>query len=167
MKSNLDYTIVGGTKFYDRKEIKDLLAYLRLIANNEDDLALARIINEPKRSIGATSFEKMARFAIEHDRSIFDALQEVDFMGITPRAANEVAKFRELIAGFTQMQEYLSVSELVEQVLDKTGYREMLQSEKTIESESRLENIEEFLSVTKAFEKRAEEDEEIDHSLHS
>ena len=158
VKSNLDYTIVGGTKFYDRKEIKDLLAYLRLIANNEDDLALARIINEPKRSIGATSFDRMATFAIEHDRSIFDALQEVDFMGLTSRAANEVAKFRELIAGFTQMQEYLSVTELVEQVLDKTGYREMLQKEKTIESESRLENIEEFLSVTEAFEKRAEED---------
>ena len=107
LKSNLDYTIVGGTKFYDRKEIKDLLAYLRLIANNDDDLALARIINEPKRSIGATSFEKMARFAIEHDRSIFDSLQEVDFMGLTARAANEVAKFRDLIAGFSQMQEYL------------------------------------------------------------
>ncbi|KXH86769.1 DNA helicase PcrA [Sporosarcina sp. HYO08] len=158
VKSNIDYTIVGGTKFYDRKEIKDLLAYLRLIANNDDDLALARIINEPKRSIGATSFEKMARFAIEHDRSIFDALQEVDFMGLTARAANQVAKFRDLMNGFTQMQEYLSVSELVDQVLDKTGYREMLQNEKTIESESRLENIEEFLSVTEAFEKRAEED---------
>ena len=164
VKSNLDYTIVGGTKFYDRKEIKDLLAYLKLIANNADDLALARIINEPKRSIGATSFERMARFAIEHDRSILDALQEVDFMGITPRAANEVAKFRELITGFTQMQEYLSVSELVEQVLEKTGYRDMLMREKTIESESRLENIEEFLSVTEAFEKRAE-DEEGDRSL--
>ncbi|MCG7337407.1 DNA helicase PcrA [Sporosarcina sp. ACRSM] len=158
VKSNLDYTIVGGTKFYDRKEIKDLLAYLRLIANNDDDLALARIINEPKRSIGATSFDKMATFAIEHDRSIFDALQEVDFMGLTARAANEVAKFRELIAGFTQMQEYLSVTELVEQVLEKSGYREMLQREKTIEAESRLENIEEFLSVTEAFEKRAEEE---------
>ena len=158
VKSNLDYTIVGGTKFYERKEIKDLLAYLKLISNNDDDLALARIINEPKRSIGATSFDKMARFAIEHDRSVFDALQEVDFMGITSRAANEVAKFRELIAGFTQMKEYLSVTELVEQVLDKSGYREMLHREKTIESESRLENIEEFLSVTESFEKRAEED---------
>ncbi|MFS0576943.1 DNA helicase PcrA [Sporosarcina sp. 179-K 3D1 HS] len=158
VKSNLDYTIVGGTKFYDRKEIKDLLAYLRLIANNADDLALARIINEPKRSIGATSFDRMARYAIEHDLPIFDALQEVDFMGLTPRAANEVAKFHELLTGFTRMQEYLTVTELVEQVLEKTGYRDMLQNEKTIESESRLENIEEFLSVTEAFEKRAEEE---------
>lgn len=159
VKSNIDYTIVGGTKFYERKEIKDLLSYLRLIANNEDDLALARVINEPKRGIGATSFEKMARFAIMQDRSIFDSLQELDFMGLTGRAANETAKFREMIVGFTKMQEFLSVSELVEEVLDKSGYREMLHREKTIESESRLENIEEFLSVTKSFEERAEEED--------
>jgi DNA helicase II / ATP-dependent DNA helicase PcrA len=159
VKSNLDYTIVGGTKFYDRKEIKDLLSYLRLIANNEDDLALARIINEPKRGIGATSFEKMASFSIMHDRSIFDSLQEVDFMGITPRTANEVAKFREMIVNFTKMTEYLPVSELVEEVLDKSGYREMLKKEKSIEAESRLENIEEFLSVTKSFEEQSENED--------
>ncbi|KGR79139.1 DNA helicase PcrA [Ureibacillus manganicus] len=157
VKSNITYQIVGGTKFYDRKEIKDLLAYLRLIANNDDDLSLARIINEPKRNIGATSFERMATYAIEQDRSIFDAMNEVVFMGLTPKAMNAVEKFRDLIAGFTKMQEYLSVTELVEQVIDKTGYREMLQNEKTIESESRLENIEEFLSVTKAFEERSDE----------
>ena len=159
VKSNLDYTIVGGTKFYDRKEIKDLLAYLRLISNNDDDLALARIINEPKRSIGATSFERMARFAIEHDRSIFDAMQELDFMGLPKKAAIEAAKFRDMIRNFTQMQEFLSVRELTEQLLERSGYREMLENEKTIESQSRLENIDEFLSVTDAFEKRAEEDE--------
>ncbi len=157
VKSNMTYQIVGGTKFYDRKEIKDLLAYLRLIANNDDDLSLARIINEPKRNIGATSFERMATYAIEQDRSIFDALNEVVFMGLTPKAMNAVEKFRDLIAGFTQMQEFLSVTELVEQVIDKTGYRAMLQNEKSIEAESRLENIEEFLSVTKAFEKRSDD----------
>lgn len=164
VKSNLDYTIVGGTKFYDRKEIKDLLAYLRLIANNDDDLALSRIINEPKRSIGATSFERMALFALENERSIFDALQEVHFMGLPAKAANEAVKFRDMIAGFTKMQEYLSVTELVEQVIEKSGYRGMLEREKSIESESRLENIDEFLSVTEAFEKRAEEDDS-DRSL--
>jgi len=157
VKSNITYQIVGGTKFYDRKEIKDLLAYLRLIANNDDDLSLARIINEPKRNIGATSFERMATYAIEQDRSIFDAMNEVVFMGLTPKAMNAVEKFRDLIEGFTKMQEYLSVTELVEQVIDKTGYREMLQNEKSIEAESRLENIEEFLSVTKAFEERSED----------
>lgn len=157
VKSNITYQIVGGTKFYDRKEIKDLLAYLRLIANNDDDLSLARIINVPKRNIGETSFEKIARYAIEQDRSIFDAMKEVLFMGLTSKATSSVEKFRDLISGFTQMQEYLSVTELVEQVIDKSGYREMLQNEKTIEAESRLENIEEFLSVTKAFEERSDD----------
>lgn len=157
IKSNMSYTIVGGTKFYDRKEIKDLLAYLRLIANNNDDLSLARIINEPKRNIGATSFERMARYAIDQDRSILDSLNEVDFMGIPARAVNSVVEFSGLIQNFTQMQEYVSVTELVEQILEKTGYRSMLKNEKTIEAESRLENIEEFLSVTKAFEEQSDD----------
>ncbi|RHW32082.1 DNA helicase PcrA [Lysinibacillus yapensis] len=157
VKSNMTYQIVGGTKFYDRKEIKDLLAYLRLIANNDDDLSLARIINEPKRSIGATSFEKIATYAIAQDRSIFDAMNEVLFMGLTAKAASAAEKFHKLISDFTQMQEYLPVTELVEQVIDKSGYRTMLENEKSIEAESRLENIEEFLSVTKAFEERSED----------
>lgn len=157
VKSNMTYTIVGGTKFYDRKEIKDLLAYLRLIANNDDDLSLARVINEPKRGIGATSFEKMARFAIDHDRTIMDSLQEVDFMGLTPRTAQTALEFHTMINGFTQMQEYLSVTELVEEVLNKSGYRQMLQNDKTIEGESRLENLNEFLSVTQAFEKQSDD----------
>ncbi len=157
VKSNMTYTIVGGTKFYDRKEIKDLLAYLRLIANNDDDLSLARVINEPKRGIGATSFEKMARFAIDHDRTIMDSLQEVDFMGLTPRTAQTALEFHTMINSFTQMQEYLSVTELVEEVLKKSGYRQMLQNDKTIEGESRLENLNEFLSVTQAFEKQSDD----------
>ncbi|KQL27656.1 DNA helicase PcrA [Psychrobacillus sp. FJAT-21963] len=157
VKSNMAYTIVGGTKFYDRKEIKDLLAYLRLIANNDDDLSLARIINEPKRNIGATSFERIAMYALEQDRSILDALNEVDFMGLPARAVNSVVQFHGLIQNFTQMQEFLSVTEIVEQVLEKTGYRQMLKNEKTIEAESRLENIEEFLSVTKAFEEKSDD----------
>ena len=91
-------------------------------------------------------------YALEQDRSILDALNEVDFMGLPARAVNSVVQFHGLIQHFTQMQEFLSVTEIVEQVLEKTGYRQMLKNEKTIEAESRLENIEEFLSVTKAFE---------------
>lgn len=157
VKSNMNYTIVGGTKFYDRKEIKDLLAYLRLIANNDDDLSLARIINEPKRSIGATSFERMAQFAIDQDRSIFDALAEADFMGLSARATKAAIEFREMILNLTKMQEFLPVTELVEELLTKSGYRDMLKNEKTIEAESRLENIDEFISVTKAFEDQSED----------
>lgn len=157
LKSNIEYNIVGGIKFYDRKEIKDILAYLRLIANPNDDISLQRVINVPKRGIGATSFDKMARYAAEHDISIMDALKEIDFIGVSPKVAKAAYEFYELIKGYTGMQEYLSVTELVEEVLEKSGYRDMLKVEKTLESQSRLENIDEFLSVTKNFEEANED----------
>ncbi|QFT87453.1 ATP-dependent DNA helicase PcrA [Bacillus sp. THAF10] len=154
LMSNITYTIVGGTKFYDRKEIKDILAYLRLIANPDDDISLQRIVNVPKRGIGATSIDKLANYATQHDISIFQALAEVDLIGVSGRATSQLKEFRALIENYVQMQEYLSVTELVEEVLDKSGYREMLKADKTIESQSRLENIDEFLSVTKNFEEK-------------
>ncbi|WP_309090148.1 DNA helicase PcrA [Domibacillus sp.] len=157
MKSNIDYTIVGGIKFYDRKEIKDLLAYLRLIANPDDDISLSRVINVPKRGLGSTSLDKIARYAQENDISMFRALAEVDFIGLSGKAANAAADFRDLIHVYTQQQEYLSVSELVEEVIDRTGYVDMLAAEKTIEAQTRIENIEEFLSVTKSFEESNED----------
>ena len=157
LKSNIEYSIVGGTKFYDRKEIKDILAYLRLIANPDDDISLQRVINVPKRGIGSTSFDKMANFAANHDISINQGLDSVELMGLSPKITKAAAEFRDLVRGYTQMQEYLSVTELVEEVLDKTGYRDMLKAENTIESQSRLENIEEFLSVTKNFEESSED----------
>lgn len=157
LKSNIEYTIVGGTKFYDRKEIKDLLAYLRLIANPDDDISLQRIINVPKRGIGATSIDRISTYARERDFAMFQALGEVDFIGLAGKATNAAAEFYDLIRNYTQMQEYLSVTELVEEVLEKSGYRDMLKAEKTLEAESRLENIDEFLSVTKSFEERSDD----------
>ncbi|OES45304.1 DNA helicase PcrA [Domibacillus iocasae] len=157
MKSNIDYTIVGGIKFYDRKEIKDLLAYLRLIANPDDDISLSRVINVPKRGLGSTSLDKIARYAQEQDISMFKALAEADFIGLSGKAANAAVDFRDIVNIYTQQQEYLSVSELVEQVIDRTGYVDMLAAEKTIESQTRIENIEEFLSVTKSFEESSED----------
>ena len=157
VKSNMNYQIVGGTKFYDRKEIKDLLAYLRLIANNDDDLSLARIINEPKRAIGATSFDKMLVYAMERDRSIFDAMGELVFMGLSGKAATSAENFYNMIRSLSDRQQELSVTEIVEEVLEKSGYRQMLKAEKSIEAESRLEIIEEFLTVTQAFEARSED----------
>ncbi|MEJ9210720.1 DNA helicase PcrA [Bacillus smithii] len=157
MKSNIDYTIVGGIKFYDRKEIKDILAYLRLIANPDDDISLLRVINVPKRGVGSTSMDKIARYAQENDLSLFQALEEADFIGLSPKITKAVIEFRDLIKGYTQMQEYLSVTELVEEVLDKSGYRDMLKAEKTLDAQSRLENIDEFLSVTKGFEENSED----------
>lgn len=157
LKSNIDYHIVGGIKFYDRKEIKDILAYLRLIANPDDDISLQRVINVPKRGIGSTSFDKIARYAADNDISIFAALKEIDFIGVSPKIAKAAYEFYELIKNYTQMQEYLSVTELVDEVLDKSGYREMLHAEKSLEAQSRLENIDEFLSVTKSFEEGSED----------
>lgn len=153
MKSNIEYNIVGGIRFYDRKEIKDILAYLRLIANPDDDISLQRIINVPKRGIGSTSLDKIARYAQEQDISMFNAIQEADFIGVSPKISKAAREFYDLIRNFTQMQDYLSVTELVEELLEKSQYREMLKMEKSLESQSRLENIEEFLSVTKDFEK--------------
>ena len=152
LKSNLPYAIVGGVKFYDRKEIKDILAYLRLISNPHDDISLRRVINVPKRGVGATSLDKIADFALMQDTSMFEALQSIDLIGLSPKVTKACVEFRDLIQNYTNMQEYLSVTELVEEVLDKTGYRDMLKAEKTIESQSRLENIDEFLSVTTNFE---------------
>jgi len=153
MKSNIEYNIVGGIRFYDRKEIKDILAYLRLIANPDDDISLLRIINVPKRGIGSTSMDKIARYAADQDISLFAALQDTDFIGLSPKIAKSAREFYEFIRNFNRMQEYLSVTELVEELLEKSGYREALKLEKSIEAESRLENIDEFISVAQEFEK--------------
>ena len=152
LKSNIPYSIVGGIKFYDRKEIKDILAYLRLIANPDDDISLRRVINVPKRGIGSTSVDKIADFAAMSDISMYEALKDLPLIGLSGKAAKEAAAFRDLISNYTNMQDYLSVTELVEEVIDKTGYRDMLKAEQSIESQTRLENIDEFLSVTKSFE---------------
>jgi DNA helicase II / ATP-dependent DNA helicase PcrA len=157
LKSNMNYSIVGGTKFYDRKEIKDMLAYLRLISNPDDDISLQRVINVPKRGIGSTSIDKIADFATMHDISLNQALDSVELIGLSPKTTKAAAEFRDLIHRYTQMQEYLSVTELVEEVLEKSGYREMLKAEKSIEAQSRLENLDELLSVTQDFEKTSED----------
>ena len=157
IKSNIPYTIVGGIKFYERKEIKDLLAYLRLIVNPNDDISLERVINVPKRGIGATSLEKITQFAVENGISLYDALDQVELIGLSGRATKAAREFHEMIENFAKMQEYLSLTELTEQVIEKTGYKQMLQVENTLEAQSRLENLEEFLSVTQHFENTSED----------
>lgn len=152
IKSNIPYKMVGSIKFYDRKEIKDILGYLRLIANPDDDISLARVVNEPKRGIGASSMDKLADYALREDLSLIQAIEEIEQTGVSKRAAKALGEFAGLIGNWSKMQEFLSVTDLVEDVLDKTGYRQILKDERTIEAQSRLENIDEFLSVTKEFE---------------
>jgi DNA helicase-2/ATP-dependent DNA helicase PcrA len=157
IKSDIPYQIVGGIKFYDRKEIKDILAYLRLISNPDDDISLRRIINVPKRGIGDTTVDKLADAAAARGVSIFAVLDQVDALDLSARFRATLADFYGLIRNLNAMIEYLSVTELTEKMLEMTGYRDELQRENTIESKSRLENIDEFLSVTLDFEKRSEE----------
>ncbi|MBP1308140.1 DNA helicase-2/ATP-dependent DNA helicase PcrA [Paenibacillus sp. 1182] len=157
IKSDIPYQIVGGIKFYDRKEIKDLLAYLRLLSNPDDDISLIRIINVPKRSIGDTTVGKLQAAAAERGVSIFRVLQVVDDLGFAGRTRNALVEFYDMIEGLSRMVDYLSVTELTEKMLETTQYRLELQNENTLESRSRLENIDEFLSVTMEFEKGAED----------
>ncbi|CAM3176593.1 DNA helicase PcrA [Sporolactobacillus spathodeae] len=153
VKSNIPYRMIGSIKFYERKEIKDILAYLKLIANPDDDISLARVINEPKRGIGASSMDKLADYAIQADCSLNQAIGSIDKISIAPRTANKMEAFSEMIMNWSKMQEFLSVTDLVDEVLDKSGYRDALKAERTLESQSRLENLDEFLSVTQEFEK--------------
>ena len=157
VKANIPYRIVGGVKFYERKEIKDILAYLRLIANPNDEISFRRIVNVPKRGIGQTTLDKLAAYAAEREISLFKALEELDQIGLQKRAQNQLARFQEQVKQWAKQAEYLAVSELTELVLEETGYKEALLQEGTLEAKSRLENVEEFLSVTLEFEKKNEE----------
>ncbi|MFD0696308.1 DNA helicase PcrA [Paenibacillus sp. GCM10027628] len=157
IKSDIPYTIVGGVKFYDRKEIKDILAYLRLISNPDDDISLSRIVNVPKRGIGDTTMDKVADMAGRRGISLYAMLEEVDALEINTKAKHALADFREMIDNLNRMVEYLSVTELTEKMLELSQYRLEMQRENTIESKARLENIDEFLSVTMDFEKRNED----------
>lgn len=152
MKSNIPYTMVGGQKFYDRKEIKDLLSYLRMIANSNDDISLQRIINVPKRGVGPSSVEKIQNYALQNNISMFDALGEADFIGLSKKVTQECLNFYELIQNLIKEQDFLEIHEIVDEVLKKSGYRDMLESENTLESRSRLENIDEFMSVPQDYE---------------
>lgn len=154
IKSDIPYQIVGGIKFYDRKEIKDILAYLRLISNPDDDLSLRRIVNVPKRGIGDTTMDKVADAAAKRGMSLYALLSEVDSLEISTRAKNALRDFYDMISNLNRMVEYVSVTDLTEKMLEMTEYRIELQRENTLESKARLENIDEFISVTMDFEKR-------------
>lgn len=164
LKANIPYKMVGGHKFYDRKEIKDILAYLQVIANPADSLSLLRIINVPKRGVGAGSIEKLQSFAALHDFSLLEAGQNVALSSLKGKAATEIEKLAQSLADFNQMIPYLSVTELTREVLEKTGYEDELKRQNNLESQNRLENLEEFLSVTmefdKTYEAQSEEEQE-------
>lgn len=143
LKENLPYRVIGSFYFYSRKEIKDLIAYLRLIHNPKDNVSLLRVINTPKRGIGLKTIENLTIKADENETSIFDAI-----------TSGKELEFKHIIEKLIAIKEELTLTELIDKVLEASGMKTELESEKTLESEIRLENLEEFKSITKSFEER-------------
>lgn len=157
MKYGIPYKIFGGLKFYDRMEIKDILAYFRIIDNKFDDISLKRIINVPKRSIGTKTIEKIEAYAKENNMSILDAMDEVDDIVSTTKTRESVKKFKLLISSLKTLANVLPVSELLDKVLENTNYKKLYLEENSVENQSRLENIDELKSVVKEFELNSED----------
>lgn len=153
VKANIPYTMVGGHKFYDRKEIRDVLAYLTLVANPADSMSLERIINEPKRGIGATSVEKLRDFAEMNDWTELEATQNISLATtLSARVRTAMEKFGLTLKHVQDRAATMSVSDMTSELLDQTGYMASLKASKNLEAETRIENIEEFLSVTQKFD---------------
>ena len=143
LKENLPYRIIGSINFYSRKEIKDLLAYLRLIHNSRDNVSLLRVINTPKRGIGLKTIENLTEKADQEETSIYEAI-----------SSGKELEFKNLIERLKEVSQNITLTELIDKVLDASGLKQELESEGTLEAEVRLENLEEFKSITKNFEEQ-------------
>ena len=155
-REGIPYKIVGGLKFFERKEIKDIISYLRLIQNPSDNLSLTRIINEPKRGIGRTSLDKVTDLAIQNETSMYEVIKHANEYGLNRVYLNS-RDFINTIEELRAKIDKVSITELVKLTLNKTGYKKALEQEKTIEAENRIENLEEFLTVAMEFEKEEAE----------
>lgn len=153
---NIPYKIVGGVNFYARKEIKDLLAYLKTVDNARDDLAVRRIINVPKRGIGATTLSRVQDYAQENGLSFYEGLRMAEDIPTLGRAAVKVRPFVTLIQTLRTQQKYFSVEELLKEIIERTGYVKELELENTDEAKARIENIDELISKAASYDKEAE-----------
>ena len=158
--ANIPYKIVGGVNFYARREIKDLLAYLKTIDNGRDDLAVRRIINVPKRGIGLTSINRVQEYAAGREIGFYEALRAVDLIPGIGRGASRLESFVALIEHFKTDAEEMTISELMQEIIEETGYIESLQQEGEEEAQSRIENIDELLSKISAYEEVCDEQDE-------
>ena len=158
MKSSIPYKILSGLRFYDRKEIKDIIAYLRVILNPADDVSLLRIINEPKRGIGKTTTDKAASIAAYRSKSIYEIISEPDKYPEIIRASAKLDSFITVIEELRKIRNKVDVVELIKAVLTLSGYMTALEAENTPEAETRIENLKEFTSVAAGFIKSDEED---------
>ena len=152
-REDIPYKIVGGLKFYERKEIKDIIAYLRLIYNTNDNISLIRVINEPKRGIGKTSLDNVEQIATSNGISMYEVIKRCDEFG-SNRIHAKSREFINIIEELRQIKDNIKISELIKQILQQTGYNAALVSENTDEAESRLQNLDEFLTVAIEFEEQ-------------
>ncbi len=162
LKSNIPYTMVGGTKFYSRKEIRDVISYLNIIANPSDNISFERIVNEPKRGVGPGTMEKLRLFAFQNEMSLMDASSNLLMSPLKGKVAQSIMDLANLLLDFRLKLDNLTITELTEQLIDQSGYLEALRIQNTLESQARIENLEEFISVTKNFDdnqNNVEEDE--------
>lgn len=150
-REDIPYKIVGGVKFYERKEIKDIIAYLRLISNQSDNISLERIINEPKRGVGKTSIDNVREIANTSEMSMYEVIKQAD--KFLPRIYNNTREFIQTIEELKTLE--LTIPDLIKETLNRTGYTKALKDEDTIEAETRIENLNEFLTVAEEFEKEA------------
>jgi DNA helicase-2/ATP-dependent DNA helicase PcrA len=157
IKSNVPYRIFGGIRFYERREIKDILAYLRLVANPSDDISLRRILNVPRRGIGETAIGRAEQIAKERGSSLREVLADPELLAGLGRTAVAIQGFIAMIERWRQQQEAMPVTALAEAILEEIGYRSMLASEPPVEAETRLENIREFLGVTREYDEQGDE----------
>ena len=153
-RENIPYKIIGGLKFYERKEIKDIIAYLRLIFNQSDNISLKRIINEPKRGIGKTSLENIENLSNTSGKSMYEIIKNAAEYGLNRIYLNS-REFVELIEEFKVKKDEMAVSDLIKEVLNKSGYTKALEQENTVEAESRIQNLDEFLTVAIEFEEES------------
>lgn len=160
VKTNIPYKIVGAHRFYDRKEILDILAYLRLATNPQDSMSFNRVVNEPKRGIGQASLDKLTDFAAMNGLSMLEAAENVMMTNVTGKAAKQLESFAKLMRDLHDMEKSATVTELTDTILDRAGYRQALKKTQSLENESRLENLDEFLTVTQQFDSTWQEDEE-------
>ena len=161
IKSNIPYKVVGGMKFYDRKEIKDLMSFLRVIQNPRDDISYERIINVPKRGVGQKTIDKIRAYGEAKGISMYETLKEVDFIGVSGKVAESLSNLNEILENLQEKSKFMTITELVDETLADTGYLEMLELEKTLESRSRIENLEEFKTVTLEFDRENEVHDEL------
>ena len=156
VRQGIDYRVIGGPKFYERAEIRDAIAYLQVIDNPADELSLRRIVNQPRRGIGQSSIEKLAAHAASSGVGLADAIETVEGAGLGSAATARVADFRELVHELRASAAELGVAGLLERVLVITGYRAMLEAERSIEAQGRMENLDELIGVAREYEQRGE-----------